>query len=107
MGDINVHRGLVFGMWARPPYSQLEQNTQLWKWVDASGLADDDTEMLGFWADQDDWHAVVHTSHPGVKATAYIVQPRNISRNISSPVGHLIIALASWADDKATFTLSL
>ena len=105
--DINVHRGLVFGMWARPPYSQLDQNTQLWKWVDSSGLADDDTEMLGFWADEGDWHAVVHTTHPGVKATAYIVQPRNISRNISSPGGHLIIALASWADDKVTFTLTL
>ena len=101
--DINVHRGMVFGMWARPPYSPLDQNSHLWAWMDSSGLADNSTEMVGFWADEDDWRPVVHTSHPDIKATAYIVQPRNISIQC----GHVIIALASWGRQSTTFTLTL
>ena len=101
--DINVHRGMVFGMWARPPYSALDQNSHLWAWIDSSGLADNNTEMIGFWADEDDWHTIVHTGHPDIKATAYIVQPINLSDRF----GHLIIALASWSSYTTTFALTL
>ena len=100
--DINVHRGMVFGMWARPPYSSLEQNHQIWEFFDSSGLADNRTEMIGFWADEADWHAVATTSHAGIKATAYVVQPRD-----HDDQGHVVIALASWAASDTTFTLSL
>lgn len=43
----SLFRGMVFGMWGRPPYSQVEQNRQLWAWIDSSGLTANDTEMLG------------------------------------------------------------
>lgn len=47
---ISVHRGLVFGMWARPPYSNLDQNHAIWEFIDSSGIAANATEMLGYWS---------------------------------------------------------
>ena len=100
--DVNLFRGMVFAMWGRPPYSNGAQNKQLWEWIDSSGLADNSTEMLGFWADQEDWHAVVTSSVADVKATAYLVQPTK-----GAP-GQVIIAVASWVQGgTATFSLTL
>ena len=100
--DINVFRGMVFAMWGRPPYSNGAQNKQLWAWIDSSGLAENSTEMLGFWADQEDWHTVVTSSVADIKATAFLVQPTK-----GAP-GQVIIAVASWVQDgTATFSLTL
>lgn len=97
----NVHRGMVFGMWGRPPYSSARQNKALWAWIDESGLSANDTEMLGWYADQPDWHAVVSTSVTDVKATAFLVQPSH-----TAP-GRIIIAVASWAEVAVTVSLTL
>merc|ERR1712146_598564 len=95
----NIFRGLVFGMWGRPPYSNSLQNQQVWSWIDRTGLAANSTEMLG-WADHDDWQPVVqvHSSSPGIKATAYLVQPGNITGHVRRR-GCLIIAVASWSNE--------
>ena len=57
--------------------------------------------MLGYWADQDDWKAVVHSSVSDIKATAYLVQPTD-----SAP-GSVIIAVASWAQSTVSVALTL
>jgi hypothetical protein len=106
--DINVFRGMVFGMWARPPYSSLEQNHHLWEFVTSSGISNHNTEMLGYWADERDWHAVVTSSVPAVKVTAYLVQPDSTARMVhGGGGGQLIIACASWAVDAVTVTFTL
>ena len=99
--DINLFRGMVFGMWGRPPYCSAEQNRHLWEWIDSSGLSANATEMLGYWADQDDWKAVVHSSVSDIKATAYLVQP------MDSVPGSVIIAVASWAQSTVSVALTL
>ena len=99
--DVNVHRGMVFGMWGRPPYSSSAQNKALWAWMDASGLSANSTEMLGWYADQPDWHAVVSSSETDIKATAFLVQPS------STTVGQVIIAVASWAEAARNVSLKL
>jgi hypothetical protein len=57
--------------------------------------------MLGWYADQPDWHAVVSTSVTDVKATAFLVQPSH-----TAP-GRIIIAVASWAEVAVTVSLTL
>lgn len=106
--DINVFRGMVFGMWARPPYSSLEQNHHLWNFVDSSGISANDTQMLGYWADEHDWHSVVTSSVPAVKVTAYLVQPNPTAIAAhGGGGGQLIIACASWAADAVTVSFTL
>eukprot|EP01047_Picozoa_sp_COSAG01_P073882 COSAG01_NODE_12174_length_1786_cov_3.321873_1_plen_344_part_00 len=106
--DINVFRGMVFGMWARPPYSSLEQNHHLWGFVTSSGISNHNTEMLGYWADEHDWHAVVTSSVPAVKVTGYLVQPDSTAQMVrGGGGGQLIIACASWAVDAVTVTFTL
>ena len=105
LSDANLFRGMVFGMWGRPPYTALAQNQHLWAWLDQSGLAANTTEMLGFWADQTDWHPVVSTNSTAVSATAYLVQPIHTGGVLKR--GHLVLAVASWAPENVTFSLSL
>ena len=94
--DVNLFRGMVFGMWGRPPYSNAVQNSHLWQWIDAVGLARNGTEMLGYWADQPDWHAVVHSNVHDIKATTYLVQPDTV-----------VLAIGSWVATTATVSLRL
>jgi hypothetical protein len=99
--DINVFRGMIFGMWGRPPYTSAVQNQHLWAWIDESGISANGTEMLGYFADQPDWHAVVTSSVADVKTTAYLVQPTQ------AVPGHVIIAVASWAQTTVSCSLTL
>lgn len=94
---------MVFGMWGRPPYSKATQNANLWAWVDSSGLAANSTEMLGWWADEPDWHSIITSSDPSIKATAYIVQPDKSRKQ----QGQVIVALASWAKDQVSVSLTI
>ena len=108
LADPNLFRGMVFGMWGRPPYTSVRQNKQLWAWMDASGLSENSTEMLGYFADEPDWYSVVESSVPDIKTTAYLVQP-NASRTSTSGIrsGQVIIAVASWAKVAVSFSLKL
>ena len=96
--DVNLFRGMVFGMAGRPPYSNAAQNNELYRFWDSSGISANGTEMLGFWSGGygDGWAPVVSTGAANIQATAYVVKKGG---------GHLVIAVASWATENVTFTL--
>jgi hypothetical protein len=103
--DTNLFRGMVLGMVGRPPYSNAEQNAALYRFWDESGIAAPSTEVLGFWAGGygDNWVPLVFASADQVEATAYVVQPA--AGGMPAPSGRLVVAVASWARENATFTL--
>ena len=90
---------MVFGSAARPPYGNPLVQKSLWAFWDTSGIANSNTEMLGFWANEDDWKPLVDTGVANVKATVYVVQGNGNSHNgrgKSSAFGHMVVAVASW-----------
>ena len=105
--DPNLFRGMVFGMFGRPPYSNATVNRNLYSWIDEIGLGEAaangtaGTEMLGYWADQEDWSPVVTSSHPDVKVTAYLVQPTTLRK------GLLVLAVANWLDTSANYSITI
>lgn len=107
--DVNLFRGMVFGMAGRPPYSNAQQNSALYKFWDASGIASNRTELLGFWSGgygngDGAWEPVVDTGVQDIKASAYVIQPSPYDTGSN---GRLVIAVASWATTNATFSLAL
>lgn len=103
--NTNLFRGMALGMAGRPPYSNADQNVALYRFWDESGLAAPATEVLGFWAGGygDGWVPLVFASAAQVEATAYVVQPTALG--MPAPGGRLVVAVASWATENATFTL--
>jgi pimeloyl-ACP methyl ester carboxylesterase len=83
----NPWRGMLFGMTQRWPWSGDPRN--LWKLIDLFGIAE--AEFIGWW----DPACPVKTGNAAVPASVY-------RRD-----GKTMIALASWAKEAATVTLSV
>lgn len=97
MGDMlhgggNPWRGMVYGMTVRHPWITEGVTCDpraIWNVWDNFGIAD--AKMLGYWEDD----PVVTTSHPEVKATAYVKD------------GKMLVSIASWANDAVNVTLNI
>ncbi len=123
----NPWRGMVYGMTARLPWAG--DPTPLWKAWDEFGMAG--TRMVGYWSPR----SPVRTGNPEVLATVYLkeespagtpvllqrekpraaVRHRRTGRGTPVPLrssvqpqksGRALIALASWAPDTVSCTLS-
>jgi Rib/alpha/Esp surface antigen-like repeat protein len=81
------YRGMLYGMTARM-YGSVDPRP-VWRMMNDFGIAE--SRMLGYWLDS----SPVTTDHPRVLATTYV-----------GPDGFLI-ALASWADEDETVSLTL
>lgn len=87
----NRWRGMVYGMTVRHPWltdGVLCDPRPIWKVWDMFGIAD--SKMVGYWEP----NAPVKTSNDKVLATTYI-----------NPKGEVLVAVASWDDQNAEFTL--
>jgi hypothetical protein len=110
---VNLFRGMVFGMAGRPPYSNAQQNAALYRFWDDSGIASNRTELLGFWSGgygngNDAWVPVVDTGVQDVKASAYVIQPSTRKgTGTDTGIGHVVVAVASWAMVDVKFSLIL
>lgn len=82
----NAWRGMIYGMTARMPRVDMRP---MWKAWDDFGIAD--SKMIGYWVP----HSPVKTSDPNVLATVYQRE------------GKTMVALASWAKDPVTVTLTI
>ncbi len=97
MGDMlhaggNPWRGMVYGMTVRYPWFTEGVNCdprEIWKVWDAFGIAD--AKMIGYWQKE----TPVHTSDPGVLATAYLKEDK------------ILIAIASWNKDITEIKLNI
>lgn len=87
-GGGNPWRGMLFGMTNRLGWTGKSPEP-LWKIWDQFGIQD--SKMLGFWDDR----CPVKTDHEEVYATAYLKKDK------------IIVAVASWADSLAEFTLKV
>jgi hypothetical protein len=90
--EASVHRGMVYGLSQRYAWVSLTHvdPSPLWRWWDEFGIAR--ARMLGYWMPD----CPVRTSHPQVKATAYVHRARRVA-----------IALASWAPERVVVRLDL
>jgi len=81
----NAYRGMVYGMGGR----QHPSASAMWRLWDEFGIQE--AGMIGYW----DPRSPVRTGHKGVLATAYVGK------------GKTLIALASWAPERAECRLQL
>lgn len=92
MPESSVARGMVYGVSQRYGWMALHQvdPSGLWRWWDAFDIKN--AAMLGYWQNS----CPVRTHHPLVKATAYVHHGRRLA-----------IALASWAKEPVTVSLTI
>ncbi len=83
----NAQRGMVYGISHRYGWTTVNPSS-LWKWWDSFQIKK--AEMLGYWM-QD---CPVKTSHPSIKATAYLHKGKRLA-----------IAVASWAKEPVAVSL--
>lgn len=85
--NASVARGMVYGISQRFGWMPLDMvdPSGLWRWWDAFDIAH--AQMIGYWHPS----CPVKTSHPQVKATAYVHHGNRLA-----------IALASWAETPVT-----
>lgn len=83
----NQYRGLIYGMTSRAPWSGDPRN--IWKLWDDFGL--NGADFIGYWAKD----CPVATGDEMIKATVYRKQ------------GSTLIALASWAGEKRSLSLTI
>ncbi len=88
LGVGNPWRGMIYGQSNRLPYGGGDPR-ELWKIWDAFGIQD--ARMMGYWTSD----CPVRTGRTDVLATAYV------------KAGKTLIALASWAKEKAGVKLAL
>lgn len=90
--EAGVHRGMVYGMSHRYAWMPLDKTdpSHLWKWWDEFEIGK--AEMLGYWMAG----CPVKTSHPAIKATAYVHKGRRVA-----------IAMASWAKKTVSVKLDI
>ena len=87
--EASVHRGMVYGLSQRYGWMPVDPSG-LWKWWDDFEIKTAD--MIGYWMTR----CPVKTSHPAIKATAYV-----------HPGRRLAIAIASWATETITVRLEI
>jgi hypothetical protein len=94
MGEMLEHggnpwRGMVYGMTNRMPWSDNADPRPIWKAWDDFGM--NGTKMIGYWSP----NCPVRTGNPQIPATVY------------RKPGAALIALASWAAEDTTVTLTI